>query len=121
MTSEPALAPWLAHYDPEVPSSLAPYPRRTLLDYLDDSARQRPDAPALLFKGATLTWRQLAQQSDACAAAFAGLGVRRGDRVALLLPNCPQFVVAQFGAWKIGAIPNSSDAATAHATAKATA
>src|SRR5581483_8509414 len=42
--------------------------------------------------------------SDACAAAFASLGIRRGDRVALLLPNCPQFFIAEFAAWKIGAI-----------------
>jgi long-chain acyl-CoA synthetase len=42
--------------------------------------------------------------SDACAAALASLDVRRGDRVALLLPNCPQFFIAQFGAWKLGAI-----------------
>jgi len=97
-------APWLEHYDAGVPRSLAPYPQRTLIDYLDDSARERPDRPALLFKGATLTWRDLARYSDACASAFAALDIQRGDRVGLLLPNCPQFVIAQLGAWKIGAI-----------------
>lgn len=97
-------APWLEHYDAGVPRSLAPYPSRTLVDYLADSARERPDAPAVLFKGATLTWRELDRLSDACASAFAALGVRRGDRIALLLPNCPQFLIAEFGAWKIGAI-----------------
>jgi long-chain acyl-CoA synthetase len=104
VTEERSTAPWLAHYDTGVPHSLAPYPRRTLIDYLDDSARDRPDRPALLFKGATLTWRELARQSDACASALTALGIQRGDRVGLLLPNCPQFVIAQFGAWKIGAI-----------------
>ena len=64
----------------------------------------RPEQPALLFKGATITWRELERLSDVCAAAFASLGVQRGDRVALLLPNCPQFFIAQFGAWKLGAI-----------------
>ena len=97
-------APWLGHYDPGVPPTLAPYPSRTLLDYVADAAREHPDSPALLFKGATLTYAALERLSDAFAAAFAGLGVRRGDRVALLLPNCPQFLIAELGAWKIGAI-----------------
>jgi long-chain acyl-CoA synthetase len=97
-------APWLDHYDPGVPRTLAPYPSRTLVDYLTDNARERPDRPAILFKGSTLTWRALERLSDACASAFGELGIRRGDRIALLLPNCPQFLIAQFGAWKIGAI-----------------
>jgi long-chain acyl-CoA synthetase len=96
--------PWLAHYDANVPATLAPYPDRTLVDYLADAARTQRDRPALLFKGATMTYGALEQASDACATAFASLGIRRGDRVGLLLPNCPQFFVAQFGAWKIGAI-----------------
>ena len=97
-------SPWLAHYDAGVPSTLAPYPDRTLVDYLADAARTRPKQPALLFKGAKVTYAELERLSDVCAAAFASLGVRRGDRVALLLPNCPQFFIAQFGAWKLGAI-----------------
>ncbi len=67
-------------------------------------ARERPDHPALLFKGTTITYGQLERLSDACAAAFPALGIRRGDRVGLLLPNCPQFFVAELGAWKLGAI-----------------
>src|SRR4051812_13558853 len=97
-------APWLAHYDPGVPATLAPYPDRTLLDYIADAARSRPDSPALLFKGARITYGDLDRLSSACAAAFAALGVTRGDRVGLILPNCPQFFIAQFGAWKLGAI-----------------
>jgi long-chain acyl-CoA synthetase len=97
-------APWLANYDPSVPASLAPYPERTILDYVTDLARTTPDAPALLFKGATITWAQLERDSDAFAAALSSLGVARGDRVGLLLPNCPQFFVAEFAAWKLGAI-----------------
>ncbi len=97
-------SPWLAHYDAGVPATLQPYPRRTLLEYVADVARERPHTPALLFEGATITYGQLERLSDACAAAFAALGVRRGDRVALMLPNCPQFFIAEFGAWKIGAI-----------------
>ena len=97
-------APWLDHYDPGVPRTLAPYPSRTLVDYLADAARERPDRPAILFKGATLTWRALDRLSDALAAALEALRVGRTDRIALLLPNCPQFVIAQFAAWKLGAI-----------------
>jgi long-chain acyl-CoA synthetase len=96
--------PWLGHYDPGVNATLAPYPTRTLLDYVSESAARDPHHPAILFKGATLTYRQIEQLSDACAAAFASLGIRRGDRIALLLPNCPQFVIAELGTWKIGAI-----------------
>jgi long-chain acyl-CoA synthetase len=97
-------APWLAHYDAGVPATLAPYPNRTLVDYLSDYARTAPDNPALLFKGATITYSELDRLSSAFAAALAALGVARGDRVGLLLPNCPQFFIAQFGAWKLGAI-----------------
>jgi long-chain acyl-CoA synthetase len=96
--------PWLGHYDPGVPATLAPYPDRTLLDFVADAARARPDHPALLFKGARMSYATLERVSNACAAALAALGVGRGDRVALLLPNCPQFFIAELGAWKIGAI-----------------
>src|SRR4051812_5669518 len=97
-------SPWLAHYDPGVPATLAPYPDKTLVDYVSEHARSSPKRPALLFKGATVTYGELDRLSDACAAGLASLGIRRGDRVGLLLPNCPQFFIAQFGAWKLGAI-----------------
>jgi long-chain acyl-CoA synthetase len=95
---------WLAHYDPDVPRSIAPYPDRTLLDYLADLARDHPRQAALLFKGGALSYADLEEQSRAFAASLVALGVTRGDRVALLLPNCPQFMVAQYGTWKAGGI-----------------
>ncbi len=97
-------ATWHRGYDEGVPTTLEPYPERTLLDYLADAARNWPDRPALLFKGSRVTYRRLEEQSDALSAAFAAEGVKRGDRVALCLPNCPQFVIAEFAAWKAGAI-----------------
>ena len=97
-------APWLSHYDPDVPATLEPYPNRTLLDYLADNVRERPGQPALLYKGGTLSYQALDQLSDACAAAFQSLDVKPGDRVGLLLPNCPQFFIAELGSWKLGAI-----------------
>jgi long-chain acyl-CoA synthetase len=96
--------PWLAHYDPDVPRTLVPYPDRTLVDFLTELARDHGDKAALLFKGTTVSYGQLDAESTAFAAALWTLGVRKGDRVALMLPNCPQFFVAQFGAWKVGAI-----------------
>jgi long-chain acyl-CoA synthetase len=95
---------WLAHYDQGVPETLGPYPERTLLDDLAEAVAQRPEAPALLFKGRTISHGELDRRSDAFAAALAGLGVAKGDRVALLLPNCPQFLICELGAWKAGAV-----------------
>ena len=95
--------PWIDHYDEGVPPSLA-YPPGTLVDVLRATAAERPAHPALLFKGTTLSYRDLDRLSNSFAAALAADGLRKGDRVALLLPNCPQFVIAQFGIWKAGGI-----------------
>jgi long-chain acyl-CoA synthetase len=97
-------APWLRHYDEGVPASVGPYPERTLLDDLADAVGERPGAPAALFKGRAIGHGELDRRSSAFAAALAGLGVAKGDRVALLLPNCPQFLTCELGAWKAGAI-----------------
>jgi len=96
--------PWLAHYDPDVARSLAPYPDTTLPDLLGALARDHGDRPALLFKGSSMSYGALEAQSTAFAAALAAMGVKPGDRIGLLLPNCPQFFVAEFGIWKAGAI-----------------
>jgi long-chain acyl-CoA synthetase len=96
--------PWLPHYDAGVPATLAPYPSRTLVDYVSEAAADSPSRPAVLFKGASLSFGELERLSDAFAAALKSLGVERGDRIALVLPNCPQFLIAELGAWKIGAV-----------------
>ena len=96
--------PWLSHYDADVPATLAPYPEKTLVDYLEELARDHGARPAVLFKGSALSYQELHAQSDAFAAALTAGGVKPGARVALILPNCPQFLVAEFGAWKAGAI-----------------
>jgi long-chain acyl-CoA synthetase len=96
--------PWLQHYDPGVPPTLEPYPDETLVDALNRCAREHPDAIALRFEGATTTFAELLRESEAFGRALEGLGVKPGDRVVLVLPNVPQFVVAQFGAWLAGAI-----------------
>ena len=95
---------WTRNYDSDVRPSIRPYPEKTLVDYLRELARDHGSKPAVLFKGTTMSYAQLDAESTAFAAALFAIGVRKGDRVALVLPNCPQFLVAEFGAWKTGAI-----------------
>ncbi len=110
-TIEPMLAaadvhadrPWLNEYG-DVPSTLAPYPDRTLVDVVHATAMERPEHPALLFRGARLSYAELDRATDALGRAIAERGISPGDRIALLLPNSPQAVIAQLGAWKAGAI-----------------
>ena len=82
--------PWLKHYEPGLPHTLRPYPECTLLDVMSDTVRQRPDHTALIFKGTRMSYAQLEQLTNAFAAALVAQGVKKGDRVALLLPNTPQ-------------------------------
>ena len=97
------MPPWTRHYDSGVPQSLAPYPAKTLVDYARENAAKRPHDVAIFFKGGQLSNAELDRLSDRFAAALAGHGIGRGDRVALLLPNSPQFLIAELGAWKAGA------------------
>ncbi|HEY7292204.1 MAG TPA: long-chain fatty acid--CoA ligase [Vicinamibacterales bacterium] len=98
-----AARPWLKHYDYWVRTGLS-YPGKPLYDVLAISAVERPDRPATHFLGAQLTYRELKQQADALAASLAGLGIAKGDRVGIMLPNCPQFIVAAFAVLRLGAI-----------------
>jgi long-chain acyl-CoA synthetase len=99
-----ATRPWLERYDQGVPSTLFPYPDRTLLTYIKEAAEQGPEHSALLFKGNRMSYGELERLSDTFAAGLVALGLAKGDRVALILPNCPQFVITLVGAWKAGAI-----------------
>jgi long-chain acyl-CoA synthetase len=94
---------WLEHYDPGVPVKCS-YPEETLVDVLADHALRNPDGVALRFKGRSITFRELDVQSDALAKSFHCEGIRAGDRIAIVLPNCPQFLITQYAAWKVGAI-----------------
>ena len=96
--------PWLKHYEPGLPHTLRPYPECTLLDVMSDTVRQRPEHTALIFKGTRVSYAHLEQLTNAFAAALVAQGVKKGDRVALLLPNSPQSIIAQLGVWKAGAI-----------------
>jgi long-chain acyl-CoA synthetase len=95
--------PWLRHYDYWVPHHMS-YPRRPLHEILDTAAVDVPDRPATAFFGATLTYAELKDRSDRLAAAFDGMGLVKGDRVGVMLPNCPQYLIAAFAVLRHGAI-----------------
>ena len=95
--------PWLRHYDAEVPREV-PLPADHLYGLLEQAARSHPRGTATLFYGARLDYRGLKRAADAFAGSLAALGVRRGDRVALILPNIPAYPIAHFGTLRIGAV-----------------
>ncbi|PWH20208.1 MAG: long-chain fatty acid--CoA ligase [Ardenticatenia bacterium] len=94
---------WHAHYPPQVPASLD-YPAVSLNDLLMETARRYPDKAALIFAQNTITYREMNDLVNRLAAALQHLGVHKGDRVALYLPNCPQMVLGYFAIWRIGGI-----------------
>jgi long-chain acyl-CoA synthetase len=95
--------PWLASYPPEVPADYE-FPEVPLTRLLDDAAASFPTTTAVAFLGTRITYREMKDQVDRFATALAGLGVSKGDRVALVLPNCPQNVIAFFAALRLGAV-----------------
>lgn len=103
--------PWLQHYDADVPHTLAPYPEHPLQKFLIDAGQQHGDAVATIMSARlpvlgrlkhTLTYRELDALSDALAAGLVDRGVAKGDRVAVVMPNCPQFVITFFAILKAG-------------------
>lgn len=95
--------PWLRHYEPGVPHTIA-YPPGPLQYLLDDAAKRFPNRPAVTFFGCDLPYSTLRDLADRFAAGLRGLGLQPGDRVSLHLPNCPQFVIAYYGVLKAGGI-----------------
>ena len=102
MESLYAKRPWLEHYNFWVPPHMN-YPRLPLHEILRITAAEVPDRPATAFLGAHLTFIQLKEQADKFATALFGLGIRKGDRVGIMLPNCPQYLVATFALLRLGA------------------
>jgi long-chain acyl-CoA synthetase len=95
--------PWVKHYQAGVPAHLA-YPELTLGDILAVTAEKFPNHPALLFFGKKITYAELDGLVNRFAAALLKSGVKKGDRVALMLPNIPQMVIAYYGTLRTGAI-----------------
>jgi long-chain acyl-CoA synthetase len=95
--------PWLASYAPGVPADIEPS-AESLPEMLMTSARRYGDRVALDFFGAETTYTELADRVSRASEALRAAGVRAGDRVALVLPNCPQHVVAFYAVLRLGAI-----------------
>jgi long-chain acyl-CoA synthetase len=94
---------WVQYYEPGVSEHLT-YPDLTLGGVLEETARKFPDHPALVFFGKKITYTELDAMVSRFANALLGLGVKKGDRVALMLPNIPQMVVSYYGTLRTGAV-----------------
>lgn len=95
-----AASPWLNHYNFWVPPHMN-YPRRPLHEILRIATSEVPDHPATAFLGAQLTYSQIKEQTDKFATALARHGIKKGDRVGIMLPNCPPYVVATFAVLRL--------------------
>ncbi|WP_308464931.1 long-chain-fatty-acid--CoA ligase [Rathayibacter soli] len=95
--------PWLAHYAPDVPHDI-PAQTGSLSHLIDTAVADYPGHVALEFFGATTTYSELGDRIARVAHSLHKLGVRKGDRVAIVLPNCPQHVVAFYAILRLGAV-----------------
>jgi long-chain acyl-CoA synthetase len=95
--------PWLKQYDYWVRPEIN-YPRRSLYEMLRRSEIEIPEKTATVFLGAELTYSEIKEQADKLATALYRLGVQKGDCVGIMLPNCPQYIIATFALFRLGAI-----------------
>lgn len=98
--------PWLNQYrlgPYKLPQTKQPYPETTVHSLLDATAAEFPDKPACHYLGREILYSEMKLLSDRLAAGLAQLGVKKGDKVATILPNCPQFMISDFGIMKAGA------------------
>ena len=102
--------PWLKAYDLggqgliKLAESIKPYPNVPLFSVLDNSARDYADRPAVHYMDRIIPYRELKELVDRFANALVILGIKKGDRVATILANCPQFIISDFGILKSGAV-----------------
>ena len=96
-------APWVKHYQPGVPAQIE-LPTESLVALYERSVAEAGDSVATEFFGRTTTYAELGDQVERAAEALRRLGVEAGDRVALVLPNCPQGVVAFYAVLRLGAV-----------------
>lgn len=95
--------PWLSHYDRGV-SLTIDYPKKPLFHFLEEAARLYPDSACTIFNGAIISYKQMNEMTDRVAAGLVSLGVKKGDRVGIFMPNVPQFVMVYFGILKAGGV-----------------
>ncbi|MDY7042535.1 MAG: AMP-binding protein, partial [Chloroflexota bacterium] len=94
---------WLKHYEETVPATID-YPDTVMSKVLADVAGRQPNQVVTIFKGAKLTYREINELVDKLAAGLQKLGVKKGDTVAIHLPNCPQFVISYYAIQRAGGI-----------------
>jgi len=105
----PADKPWLKQYDLgqqgliKLAESIKPYPNVPLYTVLDNSARDYAERPAVHYMDKVISYKELKELADRFANALVNLGIKKGDRVATILANCPQFIISDFGILKAGA------------------
>src|SRR5438093_10872414 len=90
--------PWFASYASDVQKTLEPYPQESLFALLDAAAGRHPDLPAIAWFGKRMTYRRLLEEVERCSAMLALLGVAKGDRIAMIMPNSPPYVIAYYAA-----------------------
>ena len=95
--------PWFVNWPSDVPKSIE-YPKVPLFEILRTTAQKHPEKAAISYFENEISYRELDSLSDKFAAALSKLGVRKGDKVALFLPNVPQFIIAYFGILRVGAV-----------------
>lgn len=95
--------PWINSYSPNVPASID-YPRQSVYDFLESAVKNYPDSTALIFFDRKTSYKDLYNKVTRLASALQSLGVKKDDRVAIFLPNMPQFVVSFFAIQKLGGI-----------------
>ena len=96
--------PWYKSYDEGVPHSLEPYPKITLLDVIAQTTQEMPEHTFMYFKDRYFSYREASRLFEVLAAALIANGVKPGDRVASMLLNTPQQLIAAFGTMKAGGI-----------------
>ena len=95
--------PWIKNYDEGVPAHID-YPQKPLFHFLEEAAEKYPEKACTIFKGATISYKEMDEITDALAGALADLGVKKGDRVGIFIPNTPQFVMAYYAILKAGGV-----------------
>ena len=95
--------PWLKLYEPGVPHRID-YPRVPLGQVLDDTVRDFPDLDGVIFQGKGMKYKEIGEWVSSSASGLAQIGLKKGERVAIMLPNCPQYIVAYYAILKIGGI-----------------
>src|SRR5271157_1337893 len=95
--------PWLSSYLPSAPHEIE-VPNISVTEAFDEATEKWKDKTAMMFYGKKISYKELREKVDRLATAFADLGVKKGDRIAILLLNSPEYIIASYAAFKLGAV-----------------